>query len=50
MIKIFIFTIFCANGDVIKQKRLEIPLEDGKVFMKILESDTIKNKEVILFQ
>lgn len=50
MIKIFIFTIFCANGDVIKQKRLEIPLEDGKVFMQILESDTIKNKEVILFQ
>lgn len=50
MIKIFIFTIFCANGDVIKQKRMEIPLDDGKVFMKILESDTIKEKSILVFQ
>ncbi len=55
MIKVFIFFIFCANGDVIKQKRMEIPLDNGQTFMKILESDTIKdipiiNDTIIVFQ
>lgn len=47
MIKVFLFFIFCANGDVIKQERMEIPLDNGQTFMKILESDTIKDMSIV---